>query len=176
MIQLNGRSVSHCDGLSRRDFVSVGSLTAFGFGLANLLETRATRAEAPTASAQSIILLFAGGGPSQMETFDPKTGVPAEFGGDVKPLKTAIPGLVVSEHLPRIARMVQKTAILRAVSHSNSEHERGAHYLMTGHLPPRVNPLKNENPSACQVVRTAWPARKSTVTSPAFAFARRYPR
>lgn len=156
----SGETRRACDGWTRRNFLAAGSLTALGWGLPELLRAREISGESSSKKTQSIIFMFAGGGPSQMETFDPKSDVPSEYKAGVAELSTKTPGLKVSEHLPRIAKMVHKTSILRAVSHTNSEHERGSHYMMTGHLPPRENPPKNLNPNYGAVVSKELGARK----------------
>src|SRR6187402_1799675 len=99
-----------CDGLSRRNFLRVGGLGAGGLLLPELLRQRASAAPTSRATidgfgrAKSCVLLFMGGGPSQMATFDLKPDAPAEVRGDFKPIATDVPGLQISDHLPLLSR------------------------------------------------------------------------
>jgi hypothetical protein len=109
-------------------------LSGTGLSLASYLrlaeagEVRATRAKAA-------ILIYLGGGPSHMDTFDLKPEAPTEFRGEFKPIATNAPGVSICEHLPRLARCADKFAILRGVTHTLAAHELGTKYLNTGNRP-----------------------------------------
>jgi hypothetical protein len=91
-------------------------------------------------------MLFQFGGPSQFETFDPKPNAPAEIRGEFKPIPSSVPGVLVSEHLPRLAKLAHKYALIRSVHHTRSQHNPGAYYSLTGREP--LNALVTANASA----------------------------
>src|SRR5262245_23248143 len=119
--------------LSRREFVHIGGLTAFGLGLSSCLGGRATAAAA--AKAKRAILIWLDGGPSHLETFDVKPDAPREVRGPLVPVGTSVPGIQISECLPQLARRMQHAAIIRSVTSPLGEHNLGTHYLMTGYPP-----------------------------------------
>src|SRR4030095_2384006 len=105
-----------CDGIRRRDFLRVGALGA-GLSLSGYLRLAAA-GEVGKAKAKSAIFINLTGGPSHMDTFDLKPDAPAEFRGQSNPIKTNVPGVEISEHLPNLARCADKFAILRGVTHT----------------------------------------------------------
>jgi hypothetical protein len=132
--------------LSRREALQVGSLGALGLSLPSLLRGRAAAAAAADASgsaepgfgkARSAILIFQWGGPSQLDTWDPKPDAPSNVRGEFRPIPTTVPGTQVSEHFPRLARLAHRYAIVRSVSHNDPAHLSSAHHLLTGHLAPK---------------------------------------
>src|SRR4051812_3208028 len=94
-----------CRGPSRRDLLRVGMLTAWGLGLDDLLRLRARAGveEKEKGRARGCILIWLAGGPSHLDTFDPKPDAPADIRGEFKPIATAVPGLQISDVLPRLA-------------------------------------------------------------------------
>ncbi len=104
----------YCDGATRRDFLRAGALGVGGLTLASYLRN-AQAAEAQLAKANSAIVVFLGGGPPQLDTFDMKPDAPAEFRGEFNPIATNVPGIRVCEHLPLQARLMHKMSMLRAV-------------------------------------------------------------
>jgi hypothetical protein len=113
----------------RRDFLRVGSLGLLGgINLPQLL--RAADAQKPANSkAQSCILLWLEGGPSQMDTWDPKPS------SAFKPISTNVPGIQVSELLPKLSKRMDKLAIVRSMHTRGNDHPQGTHYAITGHEP-----------------------------------------
>ena len=127
-----------CPGpLSRRDILRAGTLGPLGLGLAGLLAPTARAGPEPTAKA--CILLFMWGGPSHLDTWDPKPDAPAEVRGPFASIPTAVPGLRISEHFPRLAKLADKYAVVRSMSHTDPAHLSNVHHLMTGRLAPRPN-------------------------------------
>jgi hypothetical protein len=126
-----------CDGVERRDFLKVGVLGASSVTLANYLrwshaaETTSTR----PAKANAAIFINLAGGPSHMDTFDMKPDAPAEYRGEFNPIQTNVPGIQISEHLPKLAQCMDKFVILRGVSHTLAAHELGSQYVNTGNRP-----------------------------------------
>src|SRR5262245_3074865 len=128
-------SRARCPGtLSRRAFVRLG-LTGLGsLGLADLLRLESRAAETGRSrSAKSILVVWLGGGPSHMETFDLKPDAPVEYRGDFRPIRTNVPGLDISEHLPRLARCADKFAIIRSMHHDSPGHVNSTHTMLTGY-------------------------------------------
>ena len=148
------RQLVSCAGpMERRTWLKVGglSLGALCAGpaphLAQLLAAGA-RADADF----SVILFWANGGPSHLETFDLKPGAPAEIRGPFRPIRTNVPGIDICEHLPRLARMADKFTILRSLHHERGEHSGGTHRFLTGHSSLAANLPNAENPEIGSVV------------------------
>ncbi len=135
MFRILGSRKTLCDGLSRRDFLHVGGLGAFGLGLDGFLRLQsATAAPARSAGgfgrAKACILLFPYGSPPQHETFDPKPGAPAEIQGEMKAIATAVPGLCIGEGLPRVAGIMDRVTVVRSMTHPYPLH--GVAYAVSG--------------------------------------------
>ena len=135
-------------GVGRRRILQAGCLGTLGIGLDTLLSARsASGATVPSPNniahgfgrAKSCIFLFMWGGPSQLDTFDPKPDAPAEIRGPFKPIATSVPGTQVSEHFQRVAKLVDRLAIVRSLSHNDPAHLSSGHATLTGHLAPVVN-------------------------------------
>src|SRR5688572_26823196 len=124
----------YCDGIRRRDFVRAGALGAAGLGLADYFRLAAA-GEVTNARATSAIFINLAGGPSHLDTFDPKPDAPEEYRGEFRPIPTNVPGVSLCEHLPKLARCADKFAVLRGVSHSLTEHQMGTKYINTGNRP-----------------------------------------
>ena len=154
MLSLFGPGVRLCDGWNRREVMRIGGLGFLGAGLnlTDLLRTAAT-ADGPMTSissfgrARSCILLFLMGGPPQHSTWDPKPDAPAEVRGDFGPIATTVPGLSISELLPRTALVADKLCILRAVSTGDNAHSSSGYYMLTGRPHQPMN-FENANPGA----------------------------
>jgi hypothetical protein len=87
--------------------------------------------------AKSCILIWMDGGPTHYETFDPKPNAPVEIRGQFGMVRTKVPGVHYSELLPRLARIADKTTVIRSIRHDQGNHGAGNHYMMTG-APPRI--------------------------------------
>jgi hypothetical protein len=124
----------YCDGIRRRDFIRVGALGAAGLGLADYLRLAAAGEVKPEKATAAIFINLAGG-PSHLDSFDPKPDAPEEYRGEFKTISTNAPGVELCEHLPRLARCADKFALLRGVSHSLTEHQMGTKYINTGNRP-----------------------------------------
>ena len=109
MLEFGRRSPRRCDGVSRRDFLKIGTLGWGGLTLADAIRARALAAASGPGSAsdRSVILIWLDGGPPQHETYDPKPNAPSEYRGPLRPIATAIPGVQFSELLPRQAALLE---------------------------------------------------------------------
>ncbi len=122
-----------CTGVTRRDFLRVGGVGLGAWGLS--LGGRNAFSAAESAPERSVILLLMVGGPSQLETFDPKPDAPSEIRGPFGSIATRCPGVRISEHLPRLASRFDRVALIRSVSHDAAPiHETGHQLLQTGRL------------------------------------------
>jgi hypothetical protein len=119
--------------LSRRAFARVAALGAGGGSLSHWLPALAARSAAQGGPARSCILLWMPGGPSQLDTFDPKAG--HANAGPLKAIETSVPGIFVSEHLPKLARRMEHVAVLRSMSSREGDHARAMLHLRTGYAP-----------------------------------------
>jgi hypothetical protein len=114
--------------------MKVGAIGA-GLSLGGYLKLAAAGEVNPAARAKAGILIYLGGGPTHMDTFDLKPDAPSEYRGEFNPIDTNVPGVRISEHLPNLAKVADKYAILRGVSHTLAAHELGKMYMNTGNRP-----------------------------------------
>ncbi len=141
MLRILGTPKRLCDGLTRRELLQVGGLGLLGLG--NVLPSRA-RETGPRSlgKARACILLYLYGAPSQLETFDPKPDAPAEIRGELKSIRSRLPGLDVCELLPRVARVADRVTVVRSLTHPYPIH--GVAYALTGtpqiDVPMELNP------------------------------------
>jgi hypothetical protein len=119
-----------CNGPTRRDCLRIGAATMFGTPLAN-----AAAPDGADAKDVSLIYVFLKGGLSTIDTLDMKPDAPAEFRGEFRPKPTAIPGLQLCEHLPKMAAQVHRFSLVRSFTHHNSDHGPADHYMLTGYFP-----------------------------------------
>src|SRR3989304_5130760 len=136
MLRILGSRKTLGDGLSRRDFLHLGGLGAFGLGISDLWRIQQAQAGAVTNGATSFgkakacILLFPYGSPPQPETFDPKPDAPVEIQGEMKAIPTSVPGIQICDHLPRIAQVMDRVTVVRSVTHPYPVH--GVAYALSG--------------------------------------------
>jgi hypothetical protein len=166
MFHIPGSPYRLCDGISRRDFLRVGSLGAAGLTLPALLQGRAAAGPGLTGKAKSCILLYMSGGPPQMDTFDLKPDAPPEVRGELKPIATNVSGIRISESLPLLSKHADKYAIIRSVCFNMSVGSHGGAVYLTltgGHQNPRVGdrddvrPLPEDFPCLGSVVARSRP-------------------
>lgn len=126
-----------CDGMTRRDMIRIGGLTAFGLSVANwnALCVASTPGFREPPKAKRCILIWLDGGPSHLETFDPKPMAPVEIRGPLGSIATSIPGIRIGECLKQTAKRLDKVALVRSMTSPLGEHNFGTHYLMTGFRP-----------------------------------------
>jgi uncharacterized protein (DUF1501 family) len=120
VLTLLGPRHRYCDGISRRSFLKVGSLGLGGLALPGLF--RAEAQAGTRRSQKSVIMVYLSGGLAHQDTFDLKPAAPSEIRGEFKPIDTVIPGIQVGEHLPRLARCMDKMVVLRSIVGLKDEH------------------------------------------------------
>jgi uncharacterized protein (DUF1501 family) len=147
---------TNCQGTSRRAFLRVGSLSLLGLSLPQLLAAKA-QAAGKDAKDISCILLWTEGGLSNIDTFDMKPDAPAEIRGQFQPIASNVPGMDVCEHLPQMAKQMDKVCLVKSISHTESgDHVAATHYMLTGY-PQRPDI------SGAPVGSTVYPAISSLV-------------
>ena len=147
--------------LPRRDFLHVGGLSVLGLGLQSYFATQVRASERGSArrpgKAKSCILIWLDGGPSHLESLDPKPSAPREVRGPFDAIETNVAGIQLSELMPQTASMMQHSAVVRSVTSPLGEHNFGTHYLLTGYKPtPALN-----YPAIGSVVSHLMPNRSS---------------
>src|SRR5438552_14274330 len=129
MLTIYGNKSRFCDGISRRNFLKIGSLALGGLTLPELL--RAEAQSGISKSHKAVIMIFLPGGPSHQDMFDLKQDAPSEIRGEFKPISTKVPGIQICEHMPRIAAMMDKFAMIRSLVGARDEHD--SHICMSGY-------------------------------------------
>lgn len=120
MLNFYGSSQRFCDGLARRDFLKVGTLSVGGLTLADLLRLRA--AGNARSSSKAIIMVYLNGGPSHLDMYDLKPNAPVEYRGEFRPIRTNVPGMDLCELMPLQARIADKFAIIRNMRFQQQGH------------------------------------------------------
>lgn len=163
MLTIFGRtdaSRRHCDGLSRRDFLTIGgTLLGGGLSLPNVLAAQAATSPGSRLPHKALINIFLPGGPPHLDMWDLKPEAPAEIRGEFKPIPTNVPGVQICEHFPRIARMFDKFAAVRSLVGSEGDHD--GFQCMTGRRKRDLQPAGGW-PSA-----GAWVSKLQGVADPA---------
>src|SRR5450755_4589094 len=136
MFTIRGSAVDLRRGWSRRDCLRFGVGGAFGL-LGSAAGVRADLAGAGRSfgRAKACILVYLFGGPSHIDIWDMKPGAPQEIRGEFKPIATSVPGIQITEHLPRLAQRADQYAIVRSLAHGDNAHGSAGHTMMTGRRP-----------------------------------------
>lgn len=127
-----GSTRPYCDGLARRSFVQLGLAGMGALGLGDVLRARATAGESGHTKDTSLILIWLDGGPSHMDTYDPKPDAPAEYRGIWRHIPTNVPGFDVTEMFPLQAQIADLYSVVRSVHHDSGGHFHGGHWMLTG--------------------------------------------
>jgi hypothetical protein len=130
MLTILGRrdKANHCDGISRRGFLTVGGMALGGMSLPQAL--RAENAAGTGSSHKAIINIYMPGGPSHIDLWDLKPNAPKEIRGEFRPIKTNVPGIEICELFPRVAAMMDKFIPVRSISDADGRHD--GYQCMTG--------------------------------------------
>lgn len=149
--------------LTRREWLRVGGVA----GLSGLVPGRARSSSQPASRlagfgrARSVLLIFTGGGVSQLDTWDPKPDAPQEIRGEFRAIQTSVPGTLVSEHLPRVARLADRYALIRSMSHDDVDHGSACYLALTGQFHARRSsnppPSSNDFPTYGAIVKRVRP-------------------
>ncbi len=137
-----------CDGITRRELLRVGGSAMIGLSLANLLRVEEARADASAGGpgfgkAKSVILLYLQGGPSHLDLWDPKDNVPSNVRSIFKPIPTKLPGVRVTELMPKFAQVVDKVTMIRSMSYTPIglfNHTAAIYQMLTGYTADKVSP------------------------------------
>src|SRR5213592_4344441 len=147
MLTIYGSKQRFCDGISRRNFLKIGALGLGGLSLPQLLQAEAQ--SGIRRSHKAVIMIFLPGGPSHQDIFDLKMSAPSEIRGEFRPIPTSVPGIQICEHLPRMAKIMDKMTIIRSIVGADGDHD--AFQCLTGRS------LKNQPPGG-------WPSLGSVVS------------
>jgi hypothetical protein len=136
MLNITGRgSITTCDGITRRDFLQVGTLGALGLSLSKFAALKSLGAVSKGSDEKSAIMIFNLGAPSQLDTFDPKPNAASEVRGPFKPIRTKSPDIQITEIFPRHAQIADKFSLVRTCYHTAAAvHDTGHQMMQTGRL------------------------------------------
>ncbi len=140
MLTLYGNGYSrNCEGQSRREFLRIGALGLGGLTLSSLLGARAQAAESGSVvNDKAVVMLFLQGGPTHIETFDPKMTAPAEYRAMFGEVQTSLPGVTIGSHFPRLAALADQLAIVRSFRHGNGSHASASALVASGGNPTKA--------------------------------------
>jgi hypothetical protein len=153
-------------GWTRRDCLHIGLGGAFGllansFGMPGALKAGGEPKERSFGQAKSCILIYLFGGPSHIDIWDMKPQAPPEIRGEFKPQATNVPGIQITDHLPRLARHADQYAIIRSLAHGDSSHGSAGHAMLTGRSPRirgEVGPTADDFPHYGSVLSRLRPS------------------
>ncbi|MCE9563971.1 MAG: DUF1501 domain-containing protein [Planctomycetes bacterium] len=137
MLTVLGQPTRYCDGISRRSFLQAGSLAVGGLTLPGLMRAEAA---AGKKTQKSVIMVYLSGGLAHQDTFDLKPNAPAEVKGEFKPIPTNVTGVQFGEHLPKLAKIMDKLVVIRSLVGQSDEHSSWQNYTAT-----RMDAAKREN-------------------------------
>jgi hypothetical protein len=144
---------SHRLGFSRREILQVGFSGLLGLNFSQVLGQAMAANGAPSSfgKAKSVILVFCTGAPAHQDIWDLKPEAPAEVRGEFKPADTSVPGVLITPHLPRLAKMAERYAIVRSMTHNLPGHEQATHFVLTGvnELPAGATHMASRNDWPC---------------------------
>ena len=121
---------------SRRDMLQAGAIGLMGLSLGDVLAMRGATQPGPygprLAGPKSVIYIFLSGGLAQQDSFDPKPAAPDNIRGEFTPIRTRLPGVLMCEHLPKLAERIDQWAMVRSLTHPSNDHSLGHHIMLTG--------------------------------------------
>ena len=159
--------------LDRREWLRIGTLASLGFGTQQQIGTRpswsreaASRSDRPVGfgRARSVIVLFASGGQSQLETWDPKPDAPDGIRGEFASIATSVAGVRFCEHMPRIAKLANRFSVIRSMSHDDLDHGSAIYLSLTGQFHPRKSsnlpPRPEDAPALGAILQRIQPPQR----------------
>ena len=166
MLVIPGKMGTLCDGTTRREFLRVGSAALFGMSLPQLFALQAhppataagKESKKGFGQAKSVILVFLQGGPSHLDIWDPKPDASSNIRGEFKPIKTKIPGVLLSETMPMLAQQLDKCILIRSMSYTPEglfNHTAAIYQMLTGYPPDKVSPSGQLEPPSPRDFPTA---------------------
>jgi len=145
-------NTNQCYGpISRRSFLTMGTLGVAGLSLGDVLRLRASERQT-AAPDTSVIFIWLAGGPPHMDMYDMKPDAPEEYRGQFRPIRTNVSGMDVCELMPLHAQCADKYALIRSITHNFSDHGGGSKRLMTGRIPRTPTETINDAPAVCTIV------------------------
>ncbi len=133
------RRFTDCEGFHRRDFLKIGVAGAFGLSLPQLLQLEAQAARkadgGSSRRSNAVILIWLAGGPATIDMWDLKPEAPEGIRGEFKQIPTSAPGVKISEHLPKMAKVADKVTIVRSLAHTIPSHGTATVWMTTGNKP-----------------------------------------
>lgn len=150
MLDILGDRHATPDGAGRRSFLRVGALGLGALSLPDVLRARARAGR--SGPGKAVIQVILGGGPSHLETYDPKPEAPVGYRSDVRATATCVPGVSLSELMPRQSAAMGRMAVVRSVAHATSDHNAGLHWILTGFASTQQQQDRVERPSVGSVV------------------------
>jgi hypothetical protein len=179
MLRIDGYPRAACDGITRRRLIEAAGAGLFGLSLPRLLAAQSAskgNTIALRSRARAVIFINLFGGPSQLETFDLKPDAPEKIRGPFRPIACRTPGLLISEHLPKLAEVSDRFCVVRTMTHPYNDHSGAAHYIQTGKvwqvpIGGGFNPTPGDWPSMGSVVEymTQHDPSKSSRAMPGYA-------
>jgi hypothetical protein len=145
MLTLIGNKQRYCDGISRRSFLRIGGLAMGGLSLPGLLQAEES---ARRSGHKAVIMVYLSGGLSHHDSFDLKPDAPREIAGEFRPIATRVPGIRIGEHLPRLAAMMDRLAIVRSIVGLRDEHS--SYQTLTGTTMSLAQ--REGKPNVCSVI------------------------
>jgi hypothetical protein len=131
---LSGRTYRDCEGATRRDFLRVGTLGAGALALPQLLRAKSeAKTSGRAINDKSVIWVWLAGGPTHVETFDPKMTAPVGYRSITGEVQTSVAGMTLGGSFPQMAKLADKLAVVRSFAHGNSSHGAGSRWMMTGY-------------------------------------------
>src|SRR5260221_10334689 len=161
--------------ISRRHLLKVGGMGLLGLNMRSLLQAEEkNKAPRIPVRAKSVIFLYQFGGPSHIDMFDMKPGAPEGIRGPHKPIPRSADGIRVNEHLPRLAKVMDKVTLVRSMHHTMKNHNSASYYALRGHAPPvddiRLRDSLELFPAYGSVVDRLAPINGEMPTSVAFPY------
>jgi hypothetical protein len=151
MLTIPGPRSRFCDGMTRRTWLRIGGLGLGGLALPDIL--RAQAAGGASNPGRGVIMVLLPGGPTHLDTFDPKPDAPAEIRGEFRATATNVPGIELGEHFPRLARMADKLTVIRSLVGFRDDHN--THWCTTGW---ESHPAMDSSPAVPGFPAGDWPS------------------